>query len=131
VTAGAELRLARTADVHAPRPIRNALAAFLAALDLEQVVREDILVAVGEALANSVEHAYLDDPGTVELHARAEDATTLMIDVLDRGHFHDRELTPGRGLGLRIVRAIARKVHVDTDGGTRISMIFDAAVPPG
>ena len=131
MNAGAELRLARTANVHAPRPIRGALSAFLSALDLEPLVREDILLAVGEALANSVEHAYADDPGTVELHARAQDESTLMIDVLDRGHFHDRDAIPTRGFGLRIMRAIARTVQIDTDGGTRISMIFDASVPPG
>jgi anti-sigma regulatory factor (Ser/Thr protein kinase) len=130
VTVGAELRLARTANVHAPHPIRKALSAFLSALDLEPVVREDILVAVGEALANSVEHAYPDDPGTVELHVRAHDESTLMVDVLDRGRFHEREPVAARGFGLRIMRAIARTVRIDTDGGTRISMIFDASAPP-
>jgi anti-sigma regulatory factor (Ser/Thr protein kinase) len=130
VSPGAELRLSRPADVAAPRPIREALGAFLAALDVAPVIREDILVAVGEALANSVEHAYGPAPGAVEIHARARDERMLLVDVLDGGRFIERDPVPGRGLGLRIVHAIARAVHIETAGGTRVSMVFDTVVPP-
>lgn len=124
---GAELRLSRPADAGAPRPIRHALGAFLAALDVAPVIRADILVAVGEALANSVEHAYGHEPGAVEIYARVRDERMLLVDVLDGGRFIEREATPGRGLGLRIVHAIASAVQIDTVGGTRVSMAFDTA----
>ncbi|HTW83562.1 MAG TPA: ATP-binding protein [Candidatus Sulfotelmatobacter sp.] len=126
MTRGSELRVLCTATVQAPRPLRGALAAFLRALEVEQIVSEDILVAVGEALANSVEHAYPGEPGTVELHALAEDEATLQVDVRDRGVFTERARHPDRGLGLQIVRAIAREVRIERNGGTRISMTFDA-----
>jgi serine/threonine-protein kinase RsbW len=126
VTGRSELRINRdTGDPGTPKALRHALAVFLSALEIEPPLREDIVIAVGEAIANAVEHAYQTrESGTVELHASTEDDDTLLVDVFDRGAFIDRELREGRGLGLRIVRAIARAVSIDTDGGTRIRMVF-------
>jgi anti-sigma regulatory factor (Ser/Thr protein kinase) len=124
-----ELRIAHVAHADAAKPLRHALAAFMEALEIDREVREDIIIAVGEALANAVEHAYdAQRPGSVELYARTgDDRGVLLVDVCDRGRFQEREHgTPGRGLGLRIVRAIARTVSIDVDGGTRVQMAFDA-----
>jgi len=123
-----ELRLNTAADPAAAGPLRHALAAFLAVFDIDPDIRDDILTAVGEALANAVEHAYAGDARyDIELIARVNvNDETLTIDVCDRGTFIERERRPGRGFGLRIVRAIARSVTIDTEGGTRIQMIFDA-----
>lgn len=127
MTGRSELRLVRVAHRDAAKPVRHALMAFLAAVQLDRDMSDDILTAVGEALANAVEHAYDEtDPGDVEMYARVEDEQTLAVDVYDRGSFIERDLRPGRGLGLRIVRAIARAVSIDTDGGTRVRMVFDA-----
>ncbi len=127
MTGQSELRINRdTGDPGTPKAIRQALGAFLNALQIESPLREDIIIAVGEAIANAVEHAYeTRDPGTVELHATTDAENTLLVDVYDRGAFIDHELREGRGLGLRIVRAIARAVSIDTEGGTRIRMVFD------
>ncbi len=126
--AQSELRIVRTAHVDAAKPLRHALAAFMEALDVARELREDIIIAVGEALANAVEHAYDPQrPGNVELYARTTgDDRTLLVDVSDAGEFRRGDGTPGRGFGLRIVRAIARAVSIDVDGGTRIAMAFDA-----
>ena len=123
-----ELRISReTADASTPKALRHALSAFLNAIDIDSPLRDDIIIAVGEAIANAIEHAYeAKEPGTVELHATTDEDNTLLVDVYDRGAFIDRELREGRGLGLRIVRAIARAVSIDTEGGTRIRMVFDA-----
>jgi anti-sigma regulatory factor (Ser/Thr protein kinase) len=131
VTGRSELRVNRdTADPTTPAQLRHTLAAFLNAIDIDGSLRDDIIIAVGEAVANAVEHAYeTQEPGRVELHASTDDDNTLLVDVYDRGAFIDRELREGRGLGLRIVRAIARAVSIDTEGGTRIRMVFDAATP--
>lgn len=127
MTGRSELRINRdTGDPGTPKALRHALASFLTALQIEPPLREDIIIAVGEAVANAVEHAYQTrDSGTVELHASTQDDDgMLLVDVFDRGAFIDRELREGRGLGLRIVRAIARAVSIDTEGGTRIRMVF-------
>ncbi|HZO94674.1 MAG TPA: ATP-binding protein [Candidatus Baltobacteraceae bacterium] len=125
---GSELRLTRVAHVDAAKPLRHALAAFMEALEIGRELREDIIIAVGEALANAVEHAYdPEHPGSVELYARTSGHDTLLVDVYDRGRFVRRdEATPGRGLGLRIVRAIARTVSIDVNGGTHVRMEFSA-----
>ena len=129
MTGYSELRLSCIAEAQAAKPLRHALAAFLTALQIDEELREDILTAVGEALVNAVEHAYDGTaPGEVELFARIEDDDVFTVDVFDRGRFIEREQQrPGRGFGLRIVHAIARAVSVDTEGGTRVHMIFDAA----
>jgi len=126
------LRINRaTGDPTTPKALRHTLAAFLSGIDLDPSLREDVIIAVGEVIANAVEHAYAQgDPGMVELHARTDEKNTLLVDVFDRGAFIDREVREGRGLGLRIVRAIARAVSIKTKGGTRIRMVFDATVKP-
>jgi anti-sigma regulatory factor (Ser/Thr protein kinase) len=108
--------------------MRHALAAFLKALDVEPDLIEDILMAVGEALANAMEHAYGGDPaGIVELFADIGPEGQLTVDVCDEGRFIEREPRAGRGFGLRIVRNVARAVSIEFDGGTRIRMQFDAS----
>jgi anti-sigma regulatory factor (Ser/Thr protein kinase) len=106
--------------------MRHAVAAFLAATGCtDQEASDDILTAVGEALANAVEHAYAGaEESEVELFARLEDDRTLSVDVFDRGNFIKREPRPGRGFGMRIVEAIARTVTVNVDDGTHVHMIF-------
>jgi anti-sigma regulatory factor (Ser/Thr protein kinase) len=124
-----ELRLRCTARKDRPKPMRHALGAFLEAIDVDSDVRDDILTAVGEALANAAEHAYSSgSPGDIELFARVEDDdSTLLVDVVDSGAFIEKsESTPNRGFGLRIIRAIARAVSLEYSDGTRIHMIFDA-----
>ena len=87
------------------------------------------MTAVGEALANVVEHAYAQAGAStteMELLAHTDDDWELWIDVVDHGHFLERPARPNRGFGLRIVRAIAREVSIDaTEGGTRVRMLFD------
>lgn len=132
MTGQSELRInCDTADPATPKAIRQALGSFLNALQIEPPLREDIIIAVGEAVANAIEHAYeTRERGTVELHATTNAESTLLVDVFDSGAFIDRELREGRGFGLRIVRAIARAVSIDTEGGTRIRMVFDTEQTP-
>jgi len=89
VTGRSELRINRdTGDPGTPKALRHALASFLSALQIEPPLREDIVTAVGEAIANAVEHAYgTREAGTVELHASTDGADALLVDVFDRGAF--------------------------------------------
>lgn len=129
MTGDSELRINRIAHPEAARPMRHAMAAFLAASGrVSSDVTDDILTAVGEALANAVEHAYAGgEENEVELFARLEVNDTLAVDVFDRGTFVKREPQPNRGFGLRIVKAIAQAVTVNVDHGTHVRMIFKIA----
>jgi serine/threonine-protein kinase RsbW len=107
-------------------PIRHALRAFLDAIGFDGDCLDDVTTAAGEALANAVEHAYRGDAGAasfVELHARITRGK-LAVDVSDRGSFIERERLPGRGFGLRIIRAVAPQLRIDTARGTSIRMRF-------
>jgi serine/threonine-protein kinase RsbW len=108
--------------------MRHALSSFLAALKIPEDRRIDIVTASGEALANAVEHAYREsDIGGVELSASMERPGSLTVEVIDRGRFVEPAQRSHRGFGLRIVRAVAQSVSVDTSAGTAIRMTFDVA----
>lgn len=125
MTGRSELRLNCRARPEVARPMRHAVAAFLAAAGLvDEETRDDVLTAVGEALANAVEHAYANvEENAVELFARL-DGDLLAVDVFDRGTFIERAPREGRGFGLRIVEAIANDVRVNVGDGTHVQMTF-------
>ncbi len=107
-------------------PMRHALAAFLHALDIPESIQLDVITAVGEALANAVEHAYRDRPvGEVKIVARMEPGGVLAVEVVDRGTFTEPRHRPNRGFGLRIVRSVAHEVDLHTEAGTTVRMRFE------
>jgi serine/threonine-protein kinase RsbW len=128
MTGASELRLNCPAQPRYVPSIRHALAAFLEALGFQRRELEDVITAAGEALANAVEHAYVDTTDdaicVLELLARLEYGGALCIDVTDHGSFILRDPLPGRGFGLRIIRAVAGHTSVETSGGTRVRMRF-------
>jgi len=101
-----ELRLSRPAQTRSVAPIRRALRTFLEAL-------------AEHAYAQEAEHSRRD----VELLARF-DRGELSLEVSDGGCFIERSPLPGRGFGLRIIRAIAHQMQIETSDGTRVRMLF-------
>jgi len=91
--------------------------------------REDIALAVSEALSNAVMHAYVgyDSPGLVAVNARM-DGAWLEVVVCDEGiGMQTRIDSPGLGLGLRLIVRMAERVRVEslaTTPGVRIRMMF-------
>ena len=123
-----QLRLYCPAQPQYVAPIRHALTAFLEALQFDRAVRDDVTTAAGEALANVVEHAYVRSSSKtrdVQLLARIDRGGRLSVYVSDRGSFIRRKPLPGRGFGLRIIRAIAQQLRIDTTRGTCVSMTFE------
>lgn len=124
-----ELRLRCPAQSHYVASLRHALAAFLQVLQVDRDFLEDVTTAAGEALANAVEHAYTrqqnGDACYLQLRARVLSDGKLSVDVSDEGAFIHREALPGRGFGLRIIRAVAGKLTIDTSGGTCVRMTFN------
>ena len=121
-----QLRLRCPAQSRSVAPIRHALRAFLQAIGFDGACLDDVTTAAGEALANAVEHAYQGAAGPVpfvELHARIARGK-LAVDVSDRGSFIERDRLPGRGFGLRIIRAVAPQTRIDTARGTSVRMRF-------
>jgi anti-sigma regulatory factor (Ser/Thr protein kinase) len=122
-----ELRVERSAAGDSARALRHALVSFLRTAEIEPDRIDDIVTAVGEALANAIEHAYgQSDRGVIELVAKLGDHDRVEVVVTDHGKFVERSERPGRGFGLRIVRQIACEVSIDTARGTSVRMMFDA-----
>jgi len=123
-----QLRLRCPAQSQYVAPVRHALGAFLAALEFERQWREDVTTAAGEALANIVEHAYAKQPNDgeryLELLAKLDRKGRLSLEVCDGGSFVQHQPVPGRGFGLRIIRAIAAEMSIDTSDGTCVRMTF-------
>jgi anti-sigma regulatory factor (Ser/Thr protein kinase) len=123
-----ELRINHIATRDCAMPLRHALGAFLQALGLESFFCFDVIAAAGEALANSLEHAYAEcEPGMVELYACEENAQELIVAVHDDGNFTLHDRNPERGFGLPIMHALAGAVSIETENGTRVQMLFDTS----
>ena len=80
-----------------------------------------MVLAVNEACANAIEHAYPPSPATFELTA-SEEGGELVIAVRDTGRWRpDRE--SDRGRGLTIIDAAMDDVRLTTsDAGTEVLM---------
>ena len=122
-----ELRVPATAE-HLPI-VRQALRGFLEADGVPQERIEDVLLAVTEACANVVRHAYREDDseGNVDLIAGVGDGA-VTVTVVDRGlGFAPRVDSPGLGLGLPVMAALATRLEISTgdEGGTVVEMAFD------
>jgi serine phosphatase RsbU (regulator of sigma subunit)/anti-sigma regulatory factor (Ser/Thr protein kinase) len=94
----------------------------------EQAVPRDdeqlILLAVGEAVSNAVEHGHAKQPGLVEVSASINADGEVFVSVTDSGHWIERPPTPGRGRGLHIMEATMDRIELDTSGiGTEIRLM--------
>jgi anti-sigma regulatory factor (Ser/Thr protein kinase) len=87
-------------------------------------IRGDLLLAVTEAAANVVQHAYPEgDPGTFALDVRRE-AGDIVVSVRDEGvGVAAARPSTGGGLGLEIIRRLFPEVTVvEARPGTRVTI---------
>jgi serine/threonine-protein kinase RsbW len=88
--------------------------------------REDIAIAVSEALTNVVKHAYVDrdTPGDITVQAFLR-GRALVVEVCDEGVGMRTRDSHGVGSGLRIMfRLTDRLEFTDTMSGARVRMTF-------
>ncbi|MDY6997223.1 MAG: SpoIIE family protein phosphatase [Actinomycetota bacterium] len=85
----------------------------------------DVLIAVGEALANAIEHGHRDDPGgTVRLHAVVV-ADRVYVTIVDTGSWKTPQPVASRhrGRGLQLMRALMQDVTIESlPAGTTVHM---------
>jgi len=128
MTPDMELALAARAENIAI--VRHALGGLGEAYAVTDQKLADIRLAVTEACANVVVHAYPDGssgPMEVLAHYGTDELTVV---VRDRGcGIRPRSDTPGLGLGLSMMAALAKSVQLGHDGeaGTEVRMTFALA----
>lgn len=105
------------------RMMRRALSAWLEAAGLDEHKTHDVVLAVSEAAANSVEHGYdFDAVGNVRVEAWANDGT-LHVTVHDTGAWRAPPERSERGRGRAIMEALMQDVDYETEnGGTVVRM---------
>lgn len=81
----------------------------------------DLVIAVGEAVANAVEHAYRDRPGDFVLRLDVQEGK-IVGEVADLGTWRDTLPCAERGRGLSILRATTRKLELNhSERGTTVA----------
>jgi PAS domain S-box-containing protein len=100
-------------------PARQALREWLIAAGIDQDQAQDVLVAAGEAVTNSIEHGYRhSDGGTITLHAISE-VDQLRLTIVDTGSWKPKQTGYShRGKGIQIMQALMEDVSIlrDTTG---------------
>ena len=103
--------------------MRRPLSVWLEAVGLDEHKTHDVVLAVSEAAANSVEHGYhFDSVGNVRVEAWASDGS-LHVAVHDTGAWRAPRERSERGRGRAIMEALMRDVGFETEnGGTVVRM---------
>ncbi len=100
-------------------PARQALRDWLNAAGIDRDQAQDVLVAAGEAVTNSIEHGYRhSDGGTITLHATSE-VDQLRLTIIDTGSWKPKQTGYShRGKGIQIMQALMEDVSIlrDTTG---------------
>jgi anti-sigma regulatory factor (Ser/Thr protein kinase) len=117
----AELDVTLPAEPKTLAQVRRILRRWLNERGADEGDVAEVTIAVSEACANAIEHAYSPSPATFDLHGRADDGE-LTLTVRDRGHWRPPR-GQNRGRGLSIIVAAMDDVQIDrTSEGTEVVM---------
>lgn len=132
-------------DLVAPSIARDRFERWLRDLRWPSAQREDLVLALSEAVSNSIEHGYQIHAGparqalgagTIEVRARvlveANDVRRIALTVRDHGRWRE-PVAPARfrGHGLSIIRACADRFSINGDAtGTTLTFTSRAAPSP-
>jgi PAS domain S-box-containing protein len=109
--------------------VRHQFSAWMRAAAIPEGTIADIVLAVNEAAANGIEHAYRGHkPGAVRIEAE-NDGARVDVRITDKGSWKPAAADPGiRGRGLLLIRAVSDWLEMDcTPSGTVVNMSFRLA----
>jgi serine/threonine-protein kinase RsbW len=121
-----ELTLQMPANQDTLPLVRQALRSLGETVDADLEALEDAELAVTEACANAIEHAYKDGKGEIEVRFTPGE-TDLHVSVADQGvgiPADVRSSGAGEGFGLPMIGSIATSVEFGDGEGTEIRMAF-------
>jgi anti-sigma regulatory factor (Ser/Thr protein kinase) len=113
-----------TADPVALRSVRADVATWLRAGGVPEPVADDVVLAVHEATANAVEHAYAEaEPNGVSVSLWRDADGAVRAEIRDRGRWRTGGSEPARGRGLPLMSALMDDVAVRHEAdGTTVTM---------
>jgi anti-sigma regulatory factor (Ser/Thr protein kinase) len=103
---------------------RAAAHRWLQSVAVSEEVAAEIVLAMNEAVANAIEHAYRtgEGPYTVSVDAYVKDGE-LTVTVADRGVWRRRRAGSDGGRGLGLIEALTDDSHVQrAPGGTEVRL---------
>ena len=116
-----ELHLTLPAEPRTLSHVRRVLRRWLNERGADDGDIAEMTIAVSEACANAIEHAYAPSPATFELHGWANNGD-ITVTVRDDGHWRPPR-GHNRGRGLSIIVAAMDDVQIDrTADGTEVVM---------
>ncbi|MGW4093701.1 ATP-binding protein [Nocardia sp. NPDC004750] len=104
--------------------VRHTLQEWLTQCGMAAAPAYDVLLAVGEACTNAVEHGHQGDGGVVRLRASI-DGEELRVTISDSGRWKqpDQQADSLRGRGMPLIRALIPEVTVTAgDTGTVVDL---------
>lgn len=146
-TAADSVEVVLPAEWVAPSVVRDRIRAWLAAHRWSPTHQQDLVLAVSEAVSNSVEHGYGIDaedtaglgltasPDTIEVRGRIliepDGSRRAEITVRDRGRWSPPPACHGnRGHGMTLMRAGADEVTVSHGAGGTTILLRSRRLPP-
>ena len=131
-----ELLVAEVAEATAGRVVRTRLRAWLEGWGWRDDDLDDVVLAVDEAVANVVDHAYRGQPAVGKVHVYAwivggPDGRRAAVSVTDQGRWRPVPADPGyRGRGLLMMSTCMASLHIEhSAGGTAVTMTSNALAP--
>jgi anti-anti-sigma factor len=110
-----------------PRPeelaaLRRDLRAWLTRAGATASEGGDVLIAVGEACANAIEHAGAQPGSTIDVRAQLV-GREVVLRICDRGHWRASTTRSERGHGLRLMRVLMDAIDIAAvHDGTRVEL---------
>lgn len=104
------------------RSLRREMRVWMVEREIAEARRGALMLAVGEACSNAVEHAYAGGvPGEVSVQVIEHEDRSLSVLVRDFGRFASSRGAPGRGRGTMIMRAVTSDFfRASTTNGTAV-----------
>ncbi|MHA6623731.1 ATP-binding protein [Pseudonocardia sp. DLS-67] len=113
---------------------RRAVVALTQRLGASPATVADVALAVSEACTNVVVHAYREHerPGVLHVEAAERDGVLEVVVADEGGGLRAREDSPGLGMGMALMAAVASSLQLDHDGAaTRVRLTFELGLERG